>query len=249
VTPAAAAAALEQRLRAVGSPDRAEHERAYLKSDLEFVGVGVPAIRAAATALWRSRDLDRPELLELVDLLWDRGIHECRMAAVELLDLGGPLLRAGDIALLERLVRESRTWALVDGLAASVIGPLAERCPELASTLDRWASDDDLWVRRAALLAHLPALRRGEGDFERFAGYADRMLEEREFFIRKAIGWVLRDTARRRPQLVTAWLAPRVHRASGVTVREAVKHLPAPDRDALLHAYRRGTPADVPTSG
>jgi 3-methyladenine DNA glycosylase AlkD len=61
---------------------------------------------------------------------------------------------------------------------------------------------------------------------ETFARYADGMLSEREFFIRKAIGWVLRETGKKRPELVAAWLAPRAHRASGLTVREAVKYLP-----------------------
>ena len=64
------------------------------------------------------------------------------------------------------------------------------------------------------------------------------MLADREFFIRKAIGWVLRETAKRHPQLVADWLAPRVHRASGVTVREAVKWLPADQREALMASYR-----------
>ena len=104
--------------------------------------------------------------------------------------------------------------------------------------LDRWATDDDFWVRRSALLALLLPLRRGGGDFARFGRYADAMLEEREFFIRKAIGWVLRDTSRKRPELVYAWLRPRVARASGVTVREAVKHLPEAQRDEILAAYR-----------
>ena len=64
------------------------------------------------------------------------------------------------------------------------------------------------------------------------------MLEEKEFFIRKAIGWVLRETARRRAGLVAVWLAPRVHRASGVTVREAVKPLSADLRDTCSSAIR-----------
>jgi 3-methyladenine DNA glycosylase AlkD len=118
------------------------------------------------------------------------------------------------------------------------VGPLVEGHPELTSTLDRWAGDDDFWIRRSALLAHLLPLRQGRGDFDRFAGYADAMLEEREFFIRKAIGWVLRDTSRKRPQLVYEWLRPRAGRASGVTVREAVKHLPEEQRDEILTAYR-----------
>ena len=68
------------------------------------------------------------------------------------------------------------------------------------------------------------------------------MLEEKEFFIRKAIGWVLREVAKKRPELVAAWLGPRVHRASGVTVREAVKYLPQADRDLLLAGYKDRRP-------
>jgi 3-methyladenine DNA glycosylase AlkD len=64
------------------------------------------------------------------------------------------------------------------------------------------------------------------------------MLDEREFFIRKAIGWVLRETGRKRPELVSEWLLPRAARASGVTVREAVKHLPEREREEILRRYR-----------
>jgi 3-methyladenine DNA glycosylase AlkD len=160
------------------------------------------------------------------------------MLAVELLDLRAALLTAEDIALVERLLRESRTWALVDGLAASVAGRLVERFPELGAVLDRWAQDEDFWLRRSALLALLGPLRRGGGDFPRFARYADAMLDEREFFIRKAIGWVLRETGRKRPELVSEWLLPRAARASGVTVREAVKHLPEREREEILRRYR-----------
>ncbi len=64
------------------------------------------------------------------------------------------------------------------------------------------------------------------------------MLEEREFFIRKAIGWMLRDISRRRPEVVYEWVAPRVGRMSGVTVREAVRRLPEAQRAELMAAYR-----------
>jgi 3-methyladenine DNA glycosylase AlkD len=64
------------------------------------------------------------------------------------------------------------------------------------------------------------------------------MLEEREFFIRKAIGWVLRETAKRRPDEVFSWLAARTDRISGVTIREAVKYLDERRADRLIEAYR-----------
>ena len=88
------------------------------------------------------------------------------------------------------------------------------------------------------MLALLRPLRRGHGDFTRFARYADVMLEEREFFIRKAIGWILRETAKKRPDLVYGWLLPRCAVASGVTVREAVKYLSPQQRADILDAYQ-----------
>ena len=244
VSVAELAADIEQRLTALGRPERAEHEKVYLRSDLRFVGASVPAIRKVAVDVSREVRLGRGDLLALVDDLWSRGVHECRMAAVELLRVASAQLGTGDMALLERLVREAQTWALVDGLAIAVVAPVVARDPAAAAVLDRWAADRDFWVQRAAMLALLPALRQGAGDFERFTRYADATLESREFFLRKAIGWVLRDVGRKRPEAVVAWLAPRTHRASGVTVREAVKHLPADARDRLLDAYRRKEPAD-----
>ena len=98
--------------------------------------------------------------------------------------------------------------------------------------------DDDFWVRRSAMLALLIPLRQGEGDFDRFARYANGMLEEKEFFIRKAIGWVLREVSKKRPEVVYDWIAPRTHRASGVTMREAVKYLPGERREGLMSAYK-----------
>ena len=237
--PEALAREIEAQLERAGDPGRAEHEKRYLKSSLQHLGTSVPVTRRVAGAAIAGRgDLDHAGLERTVEALWARPVHECRAAAVELLDLRADLLVPSDIGLIERLLRASRTWALVDGLAASVAGPLVERYPELATTLDRWAVDHDLWIRRSALLALLLPLRRGRGDFERFGRYADAMLSEREFFIRKAIGWVLRDTSRKRPDMVYAWLLPRASRASGVTVREAVKHLSPEQRDAILAAYR-----------
>ena len=230
---------IEARLRAVATPERATHEKAYLKSDLEFLGASVPAIRKIAKDVHRELgDVAHDDAVALVDALWNRGIHELRMTAVELLGLFSDLLNADDAPLFERLLRESRTWALVDGLAGGVIGRLVPRDERFGAVLDLWATDDDFWLRRSALLALLVPLRAGAGDWNRFCRYADAMLEEKEFFIRKAIGWVLRDTARKRPEMVRDWLLPRAPRASGVTLREAVKPLSVEDRERVLATAR-----------
>lgn len=237
---------VDRALRAAGTPERAAFEKQYLKSDLLFYGATLPVINATVKAVKRScRGLQRSDLCAVAELLWREPVHDRRMAAVEFLELYVSLLQPADLALVERFIREARTWALVDPLAANVAGDLVQRFPHLEAELDRWSTDPDFWIRRSALLACLVPLRQSADPvvFARFTRYAAPMLEEKEFFIRKAIGWVLRETAKVSPEPVIAWLQPRAGRASGVTMREAVRHLPKANRDALMAAYRaKGSP-------
>ena len=229
---------ITEQLAAIGTPERAASERRYLKSELEFLGATVWQIRRVVAAFDRSLTLGRAGVLALVEDLWRLPVHERRMAAVVLLERHVRDLEVADMALVERLIRASRTWALSDGLATHVIGPLLVRDPEAADAwLDRWADDDDFWIRRTSLLAEIEPLRNG-APLERFARHADAMLEEREFFIRKAIGWVLREVSKGRPEEVVAFIAPRTGRASGVTMREVTKYVAPAAAAELVAAYR-----------
>lgn len=235
---------IEAELRALGTARCAAQEKRYLKSELEHLVVTVPAMRKVVVAIKRERPgLTREEVLRLACSLWKKPIHERRAAAVEVLGLYKDRLQPEDIVCIESFLREAAGWALVDNLAAAVAGDLMDRFPvELGPILDRWAEDDNFWLRRSALLALLIPLRGGRGDFPRFCRYADPMLEEKEFFIRKAIGWVLRETAKKTPQRMVDWLLPRAARASGLTLREASKPLPVADKNRLLQARGRGIP-------
>ncbi len=225
-------------LRAASDPERAAAEQRYLKSPLAFLGTGVPQVRGTVRTLGRAHPfLPRSTVLALVDALWDAPIHERRLAAIEVMAVYHAVLEPDDMAVVEGLCREAGTWALVDPLADTIAGQLIIRWPEAVETLDRWVRDPEMWVRRAGLLALLPSVRRGPDIFARFAGYADLLLDEREFFIRKAIGWVLREVGKRDPESVFVWLAARTDRASGVTVREAVKYLTTAQREAILSAH------------
>jgi 3-methyladenine DNA glycosylase AlkD len=233
VDAARAADGIEARLRSLGTRERAAREQRYLKSELEHLGATVWQIRREVKAFAKDQqDLSHAELVARVEALWAKPVHERRMAAVFLLEAYPELVTPRDLPRLERLVREAKTWALVDGIAGDVLGELLLRHPRAATKLDRWAKDSDFWVRRSALLAQIKPLREG-ASFDRFGRYADAMLEEKEFFIRKAIGWVLREAGKTRPDDVYEWLVPRADRASGVTMREAVKYL-APEQSARL---------------
>ena len=154
---------LTEELRAVGNPDRATQEKAYLKSDLEFFGESVWEIRRVAKSFVTGAPaMAHDDLVALVAALWARPVFERRMASVVLLELHPRLLGPPDLPLIERLVRESLTWALVDALATDVVGGILERAPaEVSPVLDRWSTDPDFWVRRASLLGELQGLRAG----------------------------------------------------------------------------------------
>lgn len=219
-------------------PVRAAREKEYLHSASTHLGVGVPALHRIARST--ARGLDRATLLDVAVRLWDEPtppVHERRFVAADLLANRPEVMEPSDVPLVERMTRESGTWAIVDTLAPHVLGPIVEQHPdEMTAVLDDWARTGDRWLRRSVLLAYLPSLRAGRGDWHRFTGYADSLLGDREFFVAKAIGWVLRDTARRRPELVLAWVVPRMPRMHRVTAREVVKPFPPDVRQRLMAA-------------
>jgi 3-methyladenine DNA glycosylase AlkD len=232
------ALAVDGALRALGMPERAVQEKRYLKSDLEFVGVSVPEMRRVMRAAWRGYPgLGRQEAVAWARALWREPVHERRMAAVEVLSLAVSRLTADDLGAVEELIRQARTWALVDGLAATVAGGIALHDASSWARIDGWASDPDFWVRRSALLALLPGIRSGRTDMPRFTRYAEPLLADKEFFIRKAIGWVLREIAKRDPPVAAEWTERHLSSMSGVTFREAVRRLPAAEA-ARLSAVR-----------
>jgi 3-methyladenine DNA glycosylase AlkD len=220
---------------ATATPGRAASERRYLKSDLAFIGTTVPDMRIAVKAWLREhRGIGHDDLLAVVDALWQQPVHELRTAAIELLVLQPKLVDAGDLPWIEAHLRECATWALVDPLAGSVASRIMAADPSALAVTDRWLTDDEMWIRRSAVLALRDSLRGGE-QLDRLFAYADELIGETEFFIRKVLGWVLREEAGRHPEAVSAWLRRQMPVMNMVTMREPCRKLP--DADELLEAY------------
>jgi 3-methyladenine DNA glycosylase AlkD len=226
MTPAAVVRHFHARFRAIGDPARAVTEKAYMKTALAMHGVAMPALRVECRAFVKDNPFDAGSLHATVDALFATRWFDLRTAGITLLERHAALLAPKDAPWLIRLVRAGACWAHVDFLSTNVIDPLVAAHPSLLARTRRWAKDDDFWVRRTAILAQLGPLRRGGGDFALFTELAVPMLEEKEFFIRKAIGWVLREVSKKRPELVRDFLLAHGARASGLTRREAMKYLP-----------------------
>jgi len=173
----------------------------------------------------RFRPSDEGELLAQMEALWQPPWREPKYAAIEhARAFENKLLGPAALPLLERTIRSGAWWDLVDGLAAWLVGSiyLRHRKP-IRSTLDRWRTDDDLWLRRSVLLAHLK--HKDETDARALFADVEALMHEKEFFIRKAIGWVLRDYSYAAPDAVKAFLVAHRNELSGLSFREGAKQL------------------------
>ena len=219
-------AGIRSRLNAAADPVRAAGSQAYMKSDMPTLGVRVPEVRritSGAAAQWPCGSFE--ELRGTVLDLWrSASFREERYAAI---DLTGSRLARGRLEMLpvyEEIIRTGAWWDLVDGVAHRICALLQACRPEVERLLRIWSKDPDLWIRRAAITAQLGA--KGATDPALLASVIEANLADREFFIRKAIGWALREYAKTDPEWVRQFAARHENGLSPLSRREALRNLP-----------------------
>jgi 3-methyladenine DNA glycosylase AlkD len=219
--------AIRSGLQAAADPVRAAGAQAYLKSEMPSLGVGVPQVRRivkAAAAGLPPATID--ELKATVLQLW-RGAtwREERYAAIDLTGLRLAAGQPGMLAVYEEIIRSGAWWDLVDGVAHRLGGLLQAHREEVTPVLRRWSTDPDFWIRRASITAQLGA--KSATDTALLASVIEANVADREFFIRKAIGWALREYAKTDPDWVRAFVQRHGEELSPLSRREALRNLPA----------------------
>ncbi|MCU1554441.1 MAG: alkylation repair protein [Arthrobacter sp.] len=219
-------AAIRSELRATADPARAAGAQAYMKSEMPSLGVRVPAVRRIVTAA--ARELPPTSLEELMltvlELWRSAAWREERYAAI---DLTGLRLAAGQLSMLpvyEEIIRSGAWWDLVDGVSHRLRGLLQAHRPEMAAVLRRWSTDGDFWIRRASITAQLGA--KSATDRALLGDVIEANLSDREFFIRKAIGWALRDYSTTDPDWVRTFVERHRAGLSPLSIAEALRKLP-----------------------
>lgn len=212
-------------LVALADPDRAAQMAAYLKTEMPFHGVSRPEMKKIGTKLKRSfKPADRSEYEARVRELWALPHREEKYLAIEYARGFKTYQDACSLPLFEQLIREGAWWDLVDDVASNLVGTAWKRDRERVQIeMDRWIDDDDIWIRRSAVIGQLK--HKGETDTERLLAYCRKGAPETVFWMRKAIGWALRQHSRTDPQLVRAFLAEMGDELSGLSRREASKYV------------------------
>lgn len=238
---------MREALVAHAEPDRAPAMQRYMKSTMPFLGVGAAALTAALRPVFRAHPLpDVASFVATVRALYVDATHREERYAAIALARAAPSRRHRTLEVLPlyaELVTVGAWWDLVDPIASHLVGELLLRHPApVGATLLSWARGDALWLHRTAILAQLRA--RARTDLALLEAVLEPALASREFFLRKAVGWALRQYAYTDPDYVRRYVARHAAELSGLSRREALKHL-GDDGDAPV-APRSLRPARAP---
>jgi len=241
--------------------ERAENERRYLYSELKHYGISYHQ-RKAYSKKYKTElgKMNKREAFTLAKKLWNEPVFEKRGLALGILNHKKDELNNSDIPLIEKIMRESQGWALLDNSIIPLMPILLEKDKNNYKLLHKWIKDDDYWVRRSALLAQLLLFRKNKGDKQLFFDFAESQFDESwinklykdkkdlkddsfteqnllksraKFFIRKAIGWTLREMSAKDPQIVYKFLRKNKNKMSGLSFREGSRNLPQHLKDKL----------------
>ncbi len=237
IDPEAVRSALVARFRAEGDATRAKSQQAYMKTTMPFWGLSNAEGRKLCREVFKQFPVTTKEnWLAVAQHLWRKADHREEWYAV--IDWTG--LRAARewqqadvLPLYEEMITSSAWWDTVDAIAAHRVGTLLKNQPsKLKPVLLKWAKDEHLWKRRTAILSQLTF--KADADLDFLFATMKPSLERKEFWLRKAIGWALREQAEFHEAEVLAFVRAHHDVLSGLTKREALKHHPEKVRGPIL---------------
>lgn len=215
---------LREALEELAVPEDALQMAAYMKHKFAFLGVKAKQAREAAKPLLAgSAKSTGAELVGFVETCWAQPEREFQYVGTILLRKRVANLSSKHLSAVQKFITTKAWWDTVDALAAWTVGPLVAADPSLLTTMDRWAESEDIWLARTAILHQLSY--KENTDQDRLFAYSKQRAADTEFFIRKAIGWALRQYARQEPEEVRAFVLANEQSFSGLTVREALKRI------------------------
>ncbi len=223
---------IRRALAEAADPVKAPVMQRYMKSPMPFRGINATPLRRICTSVITAHPLPgEASWREAVLALYDEAAYrEERYAAIVLTGHRSYRMHQhpGTLQLYQHLIVTGAWWDLVDTIAGNRVGPILRAFPDRVSPVMRaWALEEDLWLRRTAILSQLGSKEATDNELLRYVLEENLAgsLHGQDFFVRKAVGWALRQYARQDPAWVRAFVAEHEGRMSGLSRREALKHL------------------------
>lgn len=212
---------IKRHFQSASNPLVAEKQKAYMRNQFAFLGLTTPERRLLQKALFQAKRIQgEKELYRMLVELWSLEEREYQYCAMDLVRYHLKWLSVDSLEICEKMIRQKSWWDTVDDLAINMVGKLLGQD---FKQMDRWIQDPNLWIRRSAIISQIK--RKKETDATRLFTYCEQTAHEKEFFIRKAIGWALREYSKHHPQAVRQFLEISKDKLSGLSIREASKYL------------------------
>ena len=214
---------IHSKLIASGSPERKEKIASYLKtSSVDFIGVELPDIHRIVKDQIKGIDLNR--LPSLMKELWAIETFETRLAAIDIMKVyakRGPVPEA--MKIVDRWIDDADTWGIIDPLCQPCIGTLLHRDSSVEKSLRAWQTSDNFWRRRCSVLPYLYLCLKANYIPEYKAKILDAItphIGDKEFFVGKAAGWVLRELSKRDPDAARSFIEHHSDQMTKLVLRE-----------------------------
>lgn len=215
---------LTEQFVAQADPTLKPRQEAYMRHQFKFFGVNKTKRDAIQKLLFKAHPIKSMDKLTAITReLWHLQTREYLYTAMDLLQRYKKLWDREALELFKHCMLTDPWWDTLDDIAANCVGPLCVQFPELIDVMDQWIASEDMWLRRAALLYQLRY--KTKTDTEKLFAYCRATMHEKEFFIRKAIGWVLREYAKTDPHAVVAFVAAHEAKLSSLSKREALRRI------------------------
>ncbi|MBS1716109.1 MAG: DNA alkylation repair protein [Armatimonadetes bacterium] len=214
------------------NPAFAEPMKRYMKNHFDFLGLKRPEMAALMRPLLKeTAKQDEDWLLDQARQLWNLPEREYQYAAIDLLARNQKRLTVASLPLLQEMIETKCWWDSNDAISGHILCPMALRIPEVTAIMDKWNESENFWLVRVSILYQRG--HKAATDEARLFRYCLRWAGSKEFFLRKGIGWALREYAKTNRPAVEAFLAQHGERFSGLTLREALRPTSAAQRRAI----------------
>lgn len=219
---------VRRELRRVADPRKAPAMQAYMKSEMPYLGVSAPSLRSSCHSLFREIDLKTPERWRAMAAeLWrEAKYREERYAAIALTGIKGAaeFQTPAAMPLYEEMIVTGAWWDYVDEIAAHRVGPILRGYPgPMKKKMLAWSKCENIWKRRTSILCQLRFKR--DTDLDLLYACIEPSLDSKEFFLRKAIGWALRQYAWTDPVEIRRYVREQRETLSNLSQREALKNI------------------------
>ncbi|MFI3124572.1 DNA alkylation repair protein [Streptococcus suis] len=212
---------LDKRLNVVADASQAQPMKAYMKNHFDFLGVRTPDRRKIAKQFFKDFETQGIDW-DFVEACWASPYREFQYIAIDYLVTKKKDLVLADLPRLKKLAQSKSWWDSIDGLD-KLVGKIILDHPEASQVMLDWSVHEDFWLRRLAIDHQL--LRKDKTDTDLLEKILINNLNQKEFFINKAIGWALRDYSKTNPEWVRTFLGKYSSQMAGLSIREASKYI------------------------